>query len=80
MPGNGKLSTSMEDLELTLLDVRGIEKPAEVKLDGRSFKRVLCGEGKQIHDSPYFEIGYARTVQVKNWKCIAVHIPGKIKA
>ncbi|UCD29591.1 MAG: sulfatase-like hydrolase/transferase [Planctomycetota bacterium] len=68
------------DLVPTLLDVCGVEVPARVKFDGRSFKRILLGEGKPIHDSLYFEIGYARAVQVENWKYIAVRIPGKMEA
>jgi arylsulfatase A-like enzyme len=63
------------DFAPTILDFAGIQPPKDAAFDGVSFKPVLDGKTNQVHDSLFFELGYARGVVKGNYKYIAVRYP-----
>ncbi len=67
------------DLAPTLMDVCGIQPPADYRMDGLSFKRVLFGDTRPIRDVLFAELGHARAVKTKEWKYIAVRYPEEIQ-
>jgi arylsulfatase A-like enzyme len=62
------------DFSPTILEYAGAANMDD-KFDGRSFKSVLDGEADKVHDSLYFELGYARAVIKGNYKYYAVRYP-----
>jgi len=67
------------DLVPTLLDVCGIEPPADYEIDGVSFKEQLFGSQEPIRDVLFSELGHSRAVKTKNWKYIAVRYPEDVQ-
>jgi arylsulfatase A-like enzyme len=63
------------DFVPTWYDVAGAKLPKNYKLDGRSLLPLLAGDDAEWRDSLYFEIGYGRAVQTKDYKYIAVRYP-----
>ena len=62
------------DFTPTILDFAGV-RPATAEFDGRSFRPLLEGGAESVHDSLYFELGYARAVLKGNYKYLAVRYP-----
>jgi arylsulfatase A len=58
----------------TILDFAGLEVD-ESNFDGKSFKPVLDGESDAIHESLFFELGYARGVIKGDYKYMAIRYP-----
>ena len=67
------------DLAPTLMDVCGIEPPADFRVDGVSFKRVLFGDARPLRDVLFAELGHSRAVKTKEWKYIAVRHPQDVQ-
>jgi len=71
--------TANIDVAPTLLDVCGIEKPADYRMDGLSFKSVLFGDRKPLRNVLFGELGHSRAVKTKEWKYIAVRYPADVQ-
>lgn len=71
--------TANIDVAPTILDVCGIEKPADYRMDGISFKSVLFGDRKPLRDVLFGELGHSRAVKTKEWKYIAVRYPEDVQ-
>ncbi len=67
------------DLAPTIMDVCGIEPPADYQFDGISFKPILFGERKPLRDVLFAELGHSRAVKTKRWKYIAIRYPDDIE-
>jgi len=61
------------DYTSTILDVCGVDIPEG--LDGLSLKDVLLGSDEEVRTSIFAEIGYARALQTRDWKYIAIRYP-----
>ncbi len=66
------------DFVPTILDIAGMTPPAEMRLDGASWRPLLTGEEKTLHDDLFFEFGYARAVLAGKWKYIALRYPQRL--
>jgi len=75
-PCGKKLETFVSNIDFapTILDFAGASA-AENMFDGKSFKSVLIGDTRKIHDSIYFELGYSRGLVKDNFKYIALRYP-----
>ncbi|VGO18645.1 sulfatase family protein [Pontiella sulfatireligans] len=62
------------DFSPTILDFAGVELP-DGTFDGKSFKPVLDGEKEEVHDSLFFELGYARGIIKGDYKYMAIRYP-----
>ena len=62
------------DFAPTILDFAGGQAP-EGHFDGVSFRKVLEGSKEEIHESLFFELGYARGLRKGPWKYIALRYP-----
>ena len=69
-----KTMVSNVDFVPTILDFTGTGVKAK-GVDGKSFKPVLDGKVKKLHDALYFELGYARAVIKGRYKYLAVRYP-----
>ena len=67
------------DVVPTLLDVAGIEPPADYALDGVSLKPAMFGDDAPVREVLFSEMGHARAVKSKDWKYIAVRYPEKVQ-
>ena len=67
------------DITPTLLDLVGIEPPADYEMDGVSLKPVLFGSQEPVRNLLFSEMGYARAVKSKDWKYIAVRYPDAVQ-
>ena len=67
------------DLAPTLMDLCGVQPPADYRLDGLSFKPVLLGDSRPIRDVLFAELGHSRAVKTKHWKYIAVRYPPDVQ-
>ncbi len=67
------------DVAPTILDLCGIEPPADDHMDGISFKPVLAGDQKPIRQYLFSELGHSRAVRSKDWKYIAVRYPPELQ-
>ncbi len=63
------------DIAPTLLDLCGVEPPADYEIDGVSFKRQLLGDSSPVRDVLFGELGHSRCVKTKAWKYIAARYP-----
>ncbi|PZA09822.1 arylsulfatase [Rhodopseudomonas palustris] len=87
LPARGELRHQFvhaSDLVPTLLDLIGVEAPAEIgglkqmPLEGESFARSLTEPGVPSKSSPqYFEMFGHRGIWHQGWKAVAYHPPGK---
>ncbi len=78
-PGTNSDFISNIDFVPTLLDICGVEKPQEMRLDGRSLVPLLYGETPEDwRESVYSEIGYTRSVTTEEWKYIAFKVPESV--
>lgn len=71
----GSVSSSLiqtTDFVPTFLDVAGVDKPVEYRLDGTSLRPLFSDPKQAIHDHLYFELGNARAVRTRNWKYLAI--------
>ncbi len=62
------------DFAPTIMDLAGAGLARDA-FDGQSFRPVLAGEAEGVHDSLYFEMGYARAVRMGDWKYLALRYP-----
>ncbi len=60
------------DFAPTILDLAGVEVPADAHIDGRSYRAVLEGSDAPIQDAIFAELGFARAVKTPKWKYITV--------
>lgn len=67
------------DLAPTLMDLCGVNPPANYQFDGLSFRALLFGEDIPIRESLFGELGHSRCIKTKYWKYIAVRYPPKIQ-
>jgi len=67
------------DLAPTILDLCGMEPPADYEIDGVSFKKQLFGSQEPIREVLFGELGHSRAVKTKNWKYIAVRYPEELQ-
>ncbi|MDZ7723044.1 MAG: sulfatase-like hydrolase/transferase [candidate division KSB1 bacterium] len=73
----GEVSTtrvSNVDFAPTILDYTNSRYDPNM-FDGTSFRSVLQGRSKIIHDRLYFELGYSRGLLMGDWKYIALRYP-----
>lgn len=66
------------DFAPTLLDFAGVEVPEDL-FDGESFRPLLEGKCTDHRDFVYCEMGCARSLQVGQWKYIAVRYPEAVE-
>ena len=67
------------DFAPTILDLAGISYDAQA-FDGRSFKPLLDGSPEPVHQSLYFELGYARAIIKWPYKYLALRYPPHLRA
>ncbi len=72
------VKVSNTDFAPTILDFAGIPKPEDL-FDGVSFRPALEGNAEPIHETLYFELGYARAVVMGRWKYLAVRYPDRAR-
>jgi hypothetical protein len=60
------------DFVPTFLDIAGVKKPAEYRVDGISLRPILSDPTKAVHEHLFFELGNARAVRTRDWKYIAI--------
>jgi arylsulfatase A-like enzyme len=68
------------DFAPTFLDVAGIEPPADMVIDGKSFAPLFEDAPYEARESVYSEIGIVRAVSTPEWKYIAFHVPPSLAA
>lgn len=68
------------DFAPTILDLCGIQPPADYAMDGVSFKPVLSGSQEPVRSVLFGELGHSRGVKTKEWKYISVRYPEKLQA
>ena len=66
------------DIVPTLLEMAGIDQPADYQTDGKSWVGLLNGRVSSLHESLYLEVVYQRAVVTKEWKYIAVRFPDSV--
>ena len=66
------------DIVPTILDLAGIDQPADYKTDGKSWTGLLGGNESNLHESLYLEVVYQRAIVTKDWKYIAVRFPDRV--
>lgn len=66
------------DIVPTIVDLAGIDQPADYKTDGRSWVGLLDGTETSLHESLYLEVVYQRAVVTKDWKYIATRFPDSV--
>lgn len=71
--------TANIDFAPTVLDLCGIEAPADYQIDGLSFVRQLAGDEEPIRSVLLGELGHSRAVKSKDWKYIAVRYPEDVQ-
>ncbi|MFC1762162.1 sulfatase [Planctomycetota bacterium] len=68
------------DMAPTLLDIAGIEPPADYNMDGVSLKKMILGESLEpVREFLFSEMGHARAVKSKDWKYIAICYPDEVQ-
>ncbi|MBI9017799.1 MAG: sulfatase-like hydrolase/transferase [Phycisphaerae bacterium] len=67
------------DFAPTIMDICGIKKPSNYHIDGLSFKNVINGSKKPIHQSLFGELGHSRCVKTRDWKYIAIRYPKAVQ-
>jgi arylsulfatase A-like enzyme len=67
------------DVAPTLLDLCGIEPPADYAMDGISFAPVVFGSQNPVRDTVFGELGHSRCIKTKEWKYIAVRYPATVQ-
>ncbi|MFW6327182.1 MAG: sulfatase, partial [Bacteroidota bacterium] len=72
----GESLSSVQNIDFapTILEYAGIDSVNQ-HIDGKSFKPVLEAKKDKIHQSLYFELGYARAVIKGKYKYIAIRYP-----
>jgi arylsulfatase A-like enzyme len=75
-PAGGECDALVSNIDFapTILEYGGAD-PRVASFDGRSFRPVLEGTAASVHDSVYFELGYARAVRAGDWKYLALRYP-----
>ena len=71
----GSVSSSLiqtTDFVPTFLDIAGVKKPADYRLDGTSLRPLFSDPKHAVHDHLYFELGNARAVRTLDWKYLAI--------
>ena len=71
--------TANIDVAPTLLELAGVNRPADAMIDGVSFAPALFGDKKPIRDILFGELGHSRCVKTKDWKYIAVRYPPDVQ-
>jgi len=66
------------DIVPTIIELAGINQPANYEMDGKSWAGLLDGTKSSIHESLYLEVVYQRAVVTKDWKYIAVRFPDRV--
>lgn len=66
------------DFVPTLLDLVGVDSKHN-DFDGKSFAHILKGDKTPVHNSLYFELGYARGIRKGNMKYIALRYPEYVR-
>lgn len=66
------------DIVPTILELAGIEQPADYRTDGRSWVGLLDGSVSSLHESLYLEVVYQRAVVTEKWKYMAVRFPDRV--
>lgn len=56
----------------TLLDLCGINAPADYQMDGLSVRPALEGRQQQLREALYFEFGMQRGIRTPKWKYLTV--------
>ena len=67
------------DFAPTVLDLCGIERPDNYRMDGLSFKPALFGSQEPLREVLFGEMGHSRGVKTAEWKYIAVRYPPEIQ-
>ncbi len=67
------------DIAPTLMDVCGITKPEDYRIDGVSFKNALLGSKEPVRNVLFGELGHSRAIKTKEWKYIAVRYPPQLQ-
>jgi len=67
------------DFVPTILDLCGTPKTNWPKMDGKSFRPLLNGSNKKIHESLYFEMGNTRAVIKDGFKYLAFRPSDRLK-
>lgn len=67
------------DFAPTILDLCGIRRPADYRVDGVSFRAVLFGGRQPVRESLFGEMGHSRGVKTKDWKYIAIRYPEDVQ-
>jgi arylsulfatase A-like enzyme len=67
------------DFVPTILDICGVEPPADVRLDGQSLIPMLTGAQTEWRDALFSEIGHTRAVSTERWRYIAVRYPPRVQ-
>jgi arylsulfatase A-like enzyme len=66
------------DIVPTIIELAGIDPPANYEMDGKSWVGILNGTKSNIHESLYLEVVYQRAVVTKDWKYIATRFPDRV--
>jgi arylsulfatase A-like enzyme len=66
------------DIVPTLLELAGIDRPADYQMDGNSWVGLLDGTDAEVQASLYLEVVYQRAVVTRDWKYIAVRFPERV--
>jgi arylsulfatase A-like enzyme len=71
---------SNADIAPTIMDVTGVDPPADYHTDGRSIRPLLDGDGDYRRESLYLEMRSSRGIVTDRYKYIAVRHPPEIEA
>ncbi|MFC1552878.1 sulfatase [Candidatus Latescibacterota bacterium] len=63
------------DFTPTIFEACGVEKPANMMLDGKSLLPMLTGKTPAVHDELFFELGWTRAVCTLDMKYLALRYP-----
>ena len=67
------------DFVPTILDICGVQAPADMLINGKSFIPLLLGKTNQWREDLLLEVGYSRGIVTDQWKYIAVRNPTEIR-
>lgn len=66
------------DIAPTIFDLAGVTPPADMPLDGRSWRSLFAGDEKEWRTAVYLEMYFGRAVVTDRWKYIATRVPSRI--